>query len=156
MNMLMRACRHVAFYKYFYCGFYTHINSGKNCRMHMWNYSVEMYHYFRISFHISFLTIMAYMVIVHSRHSSPCIRWMKFPHRNQTIIVGHRRTVLHDNMYPQIGCIWYAILFHCLHNREVIRQTCQHLNIKHISSTGKNVMGYNIIMDLAKGFSTTT
>ena len=33
------------------------------------------------------------MVIVLSRYSSPYNRWMKFPHWNQTIIVGHRRAV---------------------------------------------------------------
>ena len=36
---------------------------------------------------------MTYMVIIHSRYSSAYIRWMKFPHWNQTIIVGHRRAV---------------------------------------------------------------
>lgn len=47
-------------------------------------------------------------------------------------------------------------MFYCLRNREVIRQTCLRTNIKHISSTGKTLTGYNIIMDLTKGFSTTT
>ena len=142
--------------QYFYCGFYTNIKSGKYRRMNMWNYSVEVCHYSRIIFRISLLTIKIYMVIVHSRHSSLYTRWMKFPHRNQTIIVGHRRAVFHDNMWLQRGGIWYAILFHCLHNREVISQTCLLPNIKQISPTGKTLMGYNIIMDLTKGIPTTT
>ena len=29
--------------QYFYCGSFTHIKSGKSCRMNMWNYSIEVY-----------------------------------------------------------------------------------------------------------------
>ena len=30
--------------QYFNCGSFTHIKSGKLCRMKMWNYSIEVYH----------------------------------------------------------------------------------------------------------------
>ena len=79
--------------QYFNCRTFTHNKEWKELQNEYVELSDRCASLIRTIFRISFLTIKVYMVIVHSRHSSPCNRWMKFPHWNQTIIVGHRRAV---------------------------------------------------------------